>query len=127
MMMMTILFLLFQATNYKSANRSLAQVGKKIFEGKLDQAKNCMSLPVAQYTKHILLGGIGRRRWADLRRQYSPLSVKMPSYKEMRQYEQGISYATQHIDESGIRGIRAKLGDIVEVTLYLRFCCRSSR
>ena len=70
----------------------------------------------AQYLKNVVLGGIGRRPWSELRRKMSDCQANLPSYEMMLQYEKEISYDVSEYQG----GSKASLQKIIQVRMQRR-------
>ena len=70
-----------------------------------------MTMENAQYLKNVVLGGIGRRPWSELRRKMTECHAKLPSYDMMLQYEKMITYDIMEYQG----GCRASLPSVVQV------------
>ena len=93
-------------------NRSLADIGRAIYEQRTEEyLKRSMSMENAQYLKNVVLGGIGRRPWSELRRKMVDCQANLPSYEEMLKYEKEVTY--DFTEYQG--GSKARLPDIVQV------------
>ena len=103
-----------QALNWNS-NRPLAELGKDIYEGKYNQptkADNHVTLEESEYIKNVILEGIGKRPWNELRLRFKPHSLILPTHNDLHDYEKSIRYGL--IPFEG--GWRATLPEILNVS-----------